>query len=162
MWSKSMGKTSLKLQLALYIMLILSQSNRHVLLFFCCAQSGRCFFFFNIIGSSPAWFVSNANLKSANKTKTNPLSTYIRCVLAQSNSYRSGNTIVKNCTEPEQSSLDLISSEPIPSNYLQPVQMRSQSYNMRPSSVRQVTMRNTLPDAMIQHPAHKFHGNSIY
>jgi len=120
------------------------------------------FLLFNIIGSSPAWFVSNANLKSANKTKTNPLSTYIRCVLAQSNSYRSGNTIVKNCTEPEQSSLDLISSEPIPSNYLQPVQMRSQSYNMRPSSVRQVTMRNTLPDAMIQHPAHKFHGNSIY
>ena len=45
-----MGKTSLKLQLALYIMLILSQSNRHVLLFFCCAQYERYFFFFNIIG----------------------------------------------------------------------------------------------------------------
>ena len=24
---------------------LMSQSNRHVLLFFCCAQSGRCFFF---------------------------------------------------------------------------------------------------------------------
>ena len=38
---------------------LMSQFNRHVLLFYCCTQSvWVLFLLFNIIGSSPAWFVS--------------------------------------------------------------------------------------------------------